>query len=217
LVTADQKVDDWMKPVDGKPGVFRTANVGLTSDIEFAPFYTMPRRRYAVYWDVFTPAEWQKTSEAFAAEADKKKKLEAATVAFAQPGQMQTERDFGQQGEDTSPVQLMGRYGRQATKWFSFELPVEPSHPMLLVVTYSNDARGRKGEFNVLADGTKLGQQTIERRSPEKDARFFDVEYPLPGELIKDKQKITVRFEATEGNVIPGVFGIRTVRGDAIR
>jgi DUF1680 family protein len=217
LVTADQKIDDWLKPVAGKPGVFRTANVGPASDIEFAPFYTMPRRRYAVYWDVFTPAEWQKTSETYAAEADRKKKLDAATVAFAQPGQMQTERDFGQQGEDSSPVQLMGRYGRQATKWFSFELPMDPTHPMLLVVTYSNDARGRRGEFNILADGAKLGQQTIERRSPEKDVRFFDVEYPLPSELVKDKQKITVRFEATEGNMIPGVFGIRTVRADAIR
>ena len=28
-----------------------------------------------------------------------------STVAFAQPGQMQTERDFNQQGEDRSPVQ----------------------------------------------------------------------------------------------------------------
>jgi hypothetical protein len=88
---------------------------------------------------------------------------------------------------------------------------------MLLVVTYSNDARGRRGGFNVLADGTKLGQQLIERRSPEQDVRFFEVEYSLPVEMVKDKQKITVRFEATEGNMIPGVFGIRTVRADAIR
>jgi hypothetical protein len=177
----------------------------------------MARRRYAVYWDVFTPADWKKTSEAYAAEADKKRKLESATVGFAQPGQMQSERDFAQQGEDTSPVQLMGRYGRQAAKWFSFDLPVDPAHPMLLVVTYSNDARARRGEFNVLADGTQLGQQTIGRRSPEQDVRFFDVEYALPAELVKDKQKITVRFEATEGNMIPGVFGLRTVRADAIR
>jgi DUF1680 family protein len=49
LVTTAPKVDDWLKLVAGKPGVFRTENVGLTSDIEFAPFYTMPRRRYAVY------------------------------------------------------------------------------------------------------------------------------------------------------------------------
>jgi DUF1680 family protein len=217
LVTAALKVDEWLKPVAAKPGVFRTENVGLITDIEFAPFYTMPRRRYAVYWDVFTPSEWAKTSAAYAAEAGRKKRLESATVGFAQPGQMQTERDFGQQGEDSSPVELMGRYGRHATKWFSFDLPVDPAHPMLLVVTYSNDARGRRGGFNVLADGTKLGEEVIERRSPEQDVRFFDVEYTLPAELVKDKQKITVRFEATEGNVIPGVFGIRTVRADAIR
>jgi DUF1680 family protein len=216
FVTAEQRVDAWLKPVAGKPGEFRTVNVGLKSDVEFAPFYEMPRRRYAVYWDVFTPAEWTKRSEAYAADEDKKKKLEAATVAFAQPGQMQTERDFAQQGEDTSPVQLMGRYGRQGTKWFSFDLPVDPDHPMTLVVTYSNDARARKGDFLVLADGMKVGEQTIERRTPEQDVRFFDVEYALPTEVLKDKLKVTVRFEAKEGNAIPGVFGIRTVRADAM-
>ena len=130
---------------------------------------------------------------------------------------MQSERDFAQQGEDTSPVQLMGRYGRQATKWFSFDLPVDPGHPMTLVVTYSNDARGRPGGVDIMADGTKLGEQAIERRSPQIDLRFFDVEYPLPAELVNGKQKVTVRFEAKDGNVIPGVFGIRTVRADAMR
>jgi uncharacterized protein len=64
-------------------------------------------------------------------------------------------------------------------------------------------------------DGTKIGEQTIERRTPEQDVRFFDVKYPLPLDLVKGKQKITVRFQAKEGDAIPGVFGIRTVRADA--
>ena len=57
----------------------------------------------------------------------------------------------------------------------------------------------------------------MDRRTPEQDLRFFDVEYPLPLDLIKDKQKITVRFQAKEGAAIPGIFGIRTVRADAAR
>jgi hypothetical protein len=130
---------------------------------------------------------------------------------------MQSERDYGQQGEDTSPLQLMGRYGRQGTKWFSFDLPVDPAHPMTLVVTYSNEVRGRRGSCAVLVEGKKLGEQTVERRTPEQDVRFFDVEYAIPAELVKDKQKVTVRFEASEGSVIPGVFGIRTVRAHALR
>jgi len=130
---------------------------------------------------------------------------------------MQTERDFGEKDEDSSPVQLQGKYGRQGNSWFSYDLPVDPAAPAILVVTYSNDARGRKGGFDVLVDGTKVGEQTMERRTPEQDIRFFDVKYPLPLDIVKGKRKVTVRFQAKEGDAIPGVFGIRTVRGDAAR
>ncbi len=213
FVPKDQSVDKWLKPVAGKPATFRTSDVGLTTDINFVPFYQLPRRRYAVYWDVFTPAEWQKQSEAYQAEQEKQKKLEAATIAFAQPGQMQSERDINQQGEDTTPIQVAGRYGRRGSKWFSFDLPVDPSTPMAMVVTYNTQGRARS--FNVLVDGTKVGEQTMERTSPEQEPRFFDVEYALPADLIAGKQKVTVRFEATNGNDISAVFGIRMVRANA--
>ncbi len=216
FVADRQPVEKWLKPVADKPGTFRTEGVGLSKDLDFVPFYRLPRRRYAIYWDTFTPQEWQRKSEARAAEQEQQKKLEAVTVAFAQPGQMQTERDFNQQGENTSPVQVQGHYGRRGTKWFSFDLPVDPAHPLNLVVTYSNDAR-QNCTFDVLVDGKKVGEQTMERRTPEQDLRFFDVAYSIPAELVKEKQKVTVRFEAISGNEIPGVFGIRMIRADAGR
>lgn len=216
FVTAAQSVDQWLKPVAGKPGMFRTSGVGLTTDIEFHPFYELPRRRYAIYWDVFTPAEWKKKSEAYAAEQEKKKKLDAATVAFVQPGQMQAERDFNQQGEDTSPIQIPGHYGRRGTKWFSFDVPVDTAHPMTLVVTYSNGA-WRNAAFAILVDGTKVGEQKTEHLSPEQTFRYIDVEYPLAASLLQGKQKVTVRFEAASGSEISGVFGIRMVRADSPR
>ena len=214
FVTAEP-IQNWLKPVGGKPGTFRTSAVGLKEDITFVPFYQLPRRRYAIYWDVYTPDEWHKKSDAYLAEQEKQEKLETATVAFAQPGQMQTERDFNQQGEDTSPVQLQGRYGRKGTKWFSFDLPVDSAHPMSMVVTYSND--GRKRSFDVLVDGKKVGEESMDRRTPEQDVRFFDIAYAIPAELVQGKQKVTVRFEATNGNEISGVFGIRMVHSDESR
>lgn len=217
VVVTSENVNGWLKPVSGEPGVFRTADAGPASNIEFRPFYEMARKRYAIYWDVFTPAEWKTKSDAYAAEEARKQRLEAATVAFAQPGQMQTERDYAEQGEDSTPVQIFGHYGRQATKWFSFDLPVDPTHPMTLIVTYSNDARRWPGDFEVFADGTKIGEQTIQRRSPEIDLKFFDVEYKLPPELVAGKQKITVKFQAKDGASVPGVFGIRTVRADVLQ
>ncbi|HKV61365.1 MAG TPA: beta-L-arabinofuranosidase domain-containing protein [Candidatus Acidoferrum sp.] len=216
FVTDARRIEDWLKPVNGRPGTFRTTGVGLSEDITFAPFYQVPRRRYAIYWDVYSSTEWQKKSAAYAAEQQKLKKLDAATVAFLQPGQMQAERDFNQQGEESSPVQLDGRYGRRGTKWFSFDLPVEGSHPLALVVTYSNNAR-RVSSFEVLVDRVKVGEQVVERRSPEQDVRFSDVEYAIPAEVARDKRRVTVRFEAKKESEIPGVFGIRVIRADAKR
>ena len=88
--------------------------------------------------------------------------LELATVAFAQPGEMQPERDFNMQGEDTSADRIMGRPSRRGRNWFSFDLPVDPTHPMTLVVSYYSD-EWRKRTFDIQVEGQKVGEQTIEK------------------------------------------------------
>jgi hypothetical protein len=213
FVAADRPVTEWLKPVEGKPGQFRTDGVGRESDVDFMPFYRLHRRTYGIYWDLFTPADWDKRAAEIAAERQRQQKLEAATVVFVQPGEMQPERDFNYQGEESSPDRVMGRPGRRGSKWFSFDLPVEASRPMALVVTYHSD-EWRKRTFDVLVDGQRVGEQTIEKGGP---VRFFDVEYAVPAGLVKDKQKVTVRFQATGGNEIAAVFGIRMIRADAER
>jgi hypothetical protein len=129
---------------------------------------------------------------------------------------MQTERDSNQQGEGSTPVRPEGHFGRNATKWFSFDLPVDPSHPLTLIVTYSNDNVGGSA-CDVLVDGKKVGDRTGGRRSPEQEIHFFDVEYQLPADLVADKKKVTVRFDATNARSTPSVFGIRMVRSDMER
>jgi uncharacterized protein len=216
LVAPEEPVANWLKPVDGKPGAFRTTGAGLKQDIDFVPFYQVPRRRYAVYWDMYTPVEWTKREADYRVREEKQKKLEAATIAFAQPGQMQAERDTNQQGDSSAPVRVEDRNGRAATKWFSYDLAVDPAHPLTLIVTYSNENRGPSA-CDVLVDGRKVGEQTGQRRSPEQEIRFFDVEYQIPEELIANQNKVTVRFEAANGRSTPSVFGVRVVRSDMER
>lgn len=213
FVSAERPVADWLKPIPDRPGCFRTDAVGKDRDVDFVPFYRLHRRTYAVYWDLFTPSEWEKRAAEIAAEAERQRKLEAATVGFAQPGEMQAERDANMQGEDTTPDRVMGRPGRRGSRWFSFDLPVDPTHPQALVVTYNSDEWQRR-TFEILVDGQRIGEQTIERRGP---MRFFDVEYPVPAELVKDKTKVTVKFQATQNNEIGAVFGLRMIRADAQR
>ena len=129
---------------------------------------------------------------------------------------MQAERDTNQQGESSSPVRVDDRNGRAATKWFSYDVPVDSAHPLTLIVTYSNENRGPSA-CDVLVDGKRVGEQTGSRRSPEQQVSFFDAEYRIPVDLIAGKTKVTVRFEAANGTSTPSVFGVRIVRSDMER
>ena len=216
LVAAGRPVASWVKPVPGKPSTFTTDGVGRDHDVTLVPFFELQRRTYAAYWDLYTPAGWAAhASEVRAAEA-KQRRLEEATLGFAQPGQMQAERDANYQGEHVSPAWAGGRYGRRGAGWFSMDLAVDPARPVTLVVTYAGDERATR-TFDILVDGSTVASQAVERRSPEKNIGFFDIDYRLPADLTRGKQKITVRFQATGGNELAAVYGIRTVRALAER
>lgn len=208
FVSDEPEVSAWLRPVSGRPGVFRSEGAGRDHDVELTPFYRLHRRTYAAYWDVFTQAEWKARAAELAIEAETLRRLEAATVAYAQPGEMQPERDFNQQGEDTSPERTMGRAGRRGRNWFSFDLPVDSSQAAALVFTYWND-EWRKRTFEILVDGERIAEQTVEKGG---EPRFFDVRHALPAPLVAGKQKVTVRFQATGGNEIAAVYGIRSIR-----
>jgi DUF1680 family protein len=214
FVAAERPVEEWLKPVSNKNGHFRTEGVGREKDVDFVPFYRLHRCTYAVYWDLFTPSEWEAKAAEYAAERERQRKLELATVAYAQPGEMQPERDYNYQGADDARVtRVEGRPGRRARSWFSFDLPVEPSGPMALVVTYYSEERRRgPARFEILVNDERIAEQEIIRSSP---ARFFDIEYAISAKLVKGKKKVNVRFQAIEDNSVAGVFGIRMVRADA--
>jgi hypothetical protein len=211
LVAAGRPVGDWLKPLAGQPGRFRSEGVGREREVELLPFYQLHRRRYAAYWDFHTPESWAAKSAEIARERERLRRLEAATVAYAQPGEMQPERDFRMQGEETRPDRVAGRACRRGSKWFSFELPVEADKPMALIVTYIRD-EWRRRTFDILVDGARLAEQALEARGPQE---FFDVEYPLPADMVRGKERVTVRFEATGGNEIGAVFGLRMIRAGA--
>jgi uncharacterized protein len=215
LVAADRPLSEWIKAVTDKPGNFRTAGVGREQDVDLAPFYRLHRRAYSIYFDLFTPAEWEKKSAELLAAQERRRKLEAATVAFVdQPGETYSERDFNQRGEDTTPVRVGGRPGRSARKWFSFDLPLGEAQPLKLIVTYHGEERATR-TFEILVDDARVGEQRIERHRPGSPTKsFFDVEYAIPAELARGKQKVTVRFQATGGNETAGVFGVRMIRAD---
>jgi uncharacterized protein len=223
FVAAEQPVATWLKPVADAPGRFRSDNVGRepdaaarVHDVEFQPFFRLHRRTYSTYWDLFTPAEWDAKKAEYAAEAERLRKLEAATVAWLQPGEVVFERPFNYQaGEGAVAQRMLGRPGRHGTTWFSYDMPVDSAHAMMLIATYySGDRRALPANFEIQVDGQRVAAQELRFADPQ---RFFDVEYPVPADLVRSKRKVTVRFQAKTGSQIATVFGLRMIRADAPR
>ncbi|MCX7643628.1 MAG: glycoside hydrolase family 127 protein, partial [Armatimonadetes bacterium] len=103
-----------------------------------------------------------------------------------------------------------GRRWRHAVEggWFSYDLKVDPKHPMELVVTYWGDDGGIRF-FDIVVDDKVIATQRLRR---DKPGRFFDVVYPIPPELTKGKTKVTVRFQAHPKAIAGGIFGLRMVK-----
>jgi DUF1680 family protein len=220
FISKNKPPAEWLQPVADQPGNFSVQGrllEGGTREVTLMPFYRLHRREYAIYWDTYTAEEWLKKSAAFAEEQKRQAQLEAATIAFVQPGDAQKEKAFNQQGEDTTQDRFLGRTARRGKKWFAYDLPVDASHPLALVITYHSEERSKR-TFEILADGYRIGEQVIERSPPgSAEGKFFDVEYKLPAEHLTGKNKITVRFAAKGGNEIAAVYGVRMIRADAER
>jgi hypothetical protein len=222
VFVSDKPIREWLEP-SGASGRFRSAGIGrepdengAVKDVEFQPFYRLHRRMYSTYWDVFTPDEWAEKKAEYAAEAERLRRLDAATVAYLEPGERIFEDRFNfQGGEGTSPGRVVGRPGRRGRSWFSYDVPVEPDHPMALLVThFSDDRRSTPASFEILVDGRRVGEADVDRTDPP---RFFDLEYAIPADLVAGKERVTVRFQAKEGSQIAMVFGVRMVRADQPR
>lgn len=210
LIVGGRPVTDWVQPVPGRPGEFRTAGALEGRDLPLVPFYRLHRRVYSAYFDLFTPAEWEKEAAARAAARARQRDLERATVAYVAPGEARAEREFALQGEEhsVSVEPISGRRARRSKKWFSFEVPVDGAQPAALLVTYHTD-QPRERRFEVLVDGTRVAEESLPGAGT---SRFFDVDYPLPASLVAGRQRVTVRFQATGGREVAPVYGIRSVR-----
>jgi hypothetical protein len=224
LVAAERAVSDWVTPAPTRPGDFRVTQVARVAaqpatpaDVSLTPFYRTQRRTYSVYFDLFTPAEWDARVAELAAAAERARKLAAATLGVVQSGDAQQERDANYQSDppDRTVQRTNNRGSRGGAGWFSIDLPVDANAAMAVLVTYLRP-QGQappEADFQVLVDGTAIGHV-------EPDAKaegFYDVQYAVPAALVRGKAKVTVRFQAAAAGRIAPVFGVRMIRADAIR
>jgi hypothetical protein len=179
--------------------------------VTLVPFHGLHDRRYTVYIDKLTKAEWAAREAELRAEEARRKALEARTVDFFQPGEMQPERDHNLRAHESSTGEFRGRKYRHAHDgWFSFEMKVDADRPNTLSLTYWGSDIGNR-TFDVLVNDRKIATQTLSNNHP---GRFWDQTHELPAEWTKGKKSIVVTLRAHPGNMAGGLFGARTLRAD---
>lgn len=214
LVLGDKAIDEWLKPVEGKPFTWRTQGVGRPTDFTLVPWNRLFDQRYNVYWYLRTDEqqkaiieERKSIAERMAAEMEDAK---ARTIDTVRCGWDEYEQAHNLQSEASNSGWMYRECWREATLggWFSYDLKSDPNAPVSVRCRYWGMDSGRI--FDILVDGEKIAQETL---VGDKGGMLYEIEYPIPFELTRGKDKITVRFQAHPGNIAGGVFAVSVLKG----
>lgn len=142
-------------------------------------------------------------------ESEKLKELRANSVDYIFVGNAQSEGDHQVSGGTVGAFN--NRHYRHGQE-FSYVVKVPQGVDGKLVVTYWGDDVNR--EFDILADGEKLGTQRLQANRP---GQFFDASYVIPASLTLGRtdaygqkvDEVAIRFKVRSGDVAGGVFGVR--------
>ncbi|WP_199615959.1 glycoside hydrolase family 127 protein [Paenibacillus alkalitolerans] len=211
MIVKHKPLSEWLEPIPGRTATFRTKGAGHPRDITLYPFYRMHDKLYSVYFDLFTPEEWAQAEIQYRRARERLLLLENCTIDYAQPGEMQPERDHNFQGDVTRVDELYNRPCRVAGMdgWFSFDMKVQPGVETLLVATYTSAKEMNNIGFDVIVGGMKV--EEVAGGFRESDV-FYNVNYPVPGDTAaKDDGTVAFEFKAYPGHRVRRVFGLRTV------
>ena len=199
-----------LQPVANEPLTFRLTDIVKPQDVTLKPFYALPEERYAFYWRMTTPAKYADEVRALADEDRRQRDLAAKTVDHLTPGEQQLDVDHNVKMEGSRSGMASDHRYRDAWNggWFSYEIKTLPDKPMKLLCNYWG-GEGFERKFDILVDGQKIASQDLHDNKP---GEFFDVEYPVPTDLTRGKNKVTVRFQAVPHGTAGGVFDLRMMQ-----
>lgn len=209
-IVTKESVDNWLKPVRDQSLTWRTAGAGRPADLTLIPFYKLFGERYNIYWKIHTPETYAAMDAKRQARERELEELEARIIDAVQIGSAESETKHALKTEKSRTGLHEGRQWRDAEPggWFSWDFKVEPDKPQAVRCEYWGLDTGRATEIKV--DGVMIAREELRG---ESGSAFFSREYPIPANLVKGKDKISVRFESSAGTVVGGIFGAAIVSG----
>lgn len=212
LVTPTVDANQWFQPAGNGALAFRTAGNAVPKQVQLIPFNQTADEYYTVYWDVFSPREWESQQEVYAEQKRRQKELEDKTVDVLRMGEMQPERDHELLAEKTTTGDEHNRKWRAAGEggFMVFNLKVDLQQPNTLICTYwGMDNRSRI--FDIYINDSLVATEDLNKY---KTSKFYDIGYALPPSLTSGKTTVAVKLVPKANNSAGPVYGVRMAKGD---
>lgn len=182
------------------------------------PFYQIHHDRYMCYWYQQTPENFAKSDMAQSEAAIEA--LKNRTIDFVAPGEQQSEAGHEYNySSDSGKGSHNGESYRDAKAGgyvqFSLFNKDAVTDSLAIMCRFTTDDHGRTATLTV--DGTKIADITIPGRVRNSENGFYNIEFPIPAELMKDskgkiKTSYKVRLSATGTTPNPGLYYLRLVK-----
>ena len=217
LVSEDRNPGSFIEATSPR-GDFRVTHAARTTAqttpqvLTLAPFHRTHRALYSVYFDLLTAAEFDRRNTQAAAATVLEQRLVERTIGMVTVGDAASETAAKYVSDPATRVvgRNEDRTQRSGTGWFSYELPVSATAPMLLAVTYFVEPGlpAPLGPFDIMVDGALLAHY----QPDHAQSGFHRKQYLMPETLTRGKTMCTFRLQAVNGGRIAPVFELRTVR-----
>jgi len=210
LMTKDTVPAHWLVPVEGKENTFKTSDSAYPRDVELKPFYRTQDCHYTVYWDTYTKEEWKQHQQEYEEKLRQQKDLEQKTIDLFRIGEMQPERNHNFKDTKSWVGEYKSKKYREADRggWISFTMKVKKGEPAALVLEYWGGFSGSR-TFDIQVEGKVIASENITSKKP---GEFFHETYPIPENLTRNKNEISVKFLPHDGHRAGPVFSVRTIR-----
>ena len=97
--------------------------------------------------------------------------------------------------------------------WISYDLKVDSGRPMdFITKQWGSDGGNRR--YDIYCDGTQFSYDELNLFMP---GEYYYMRHPIPFELTKGKQKVTIKMQAIDAqNTVGGVFGVYTALSEEV-
>ena len=97
--------------------------------------------------------------------------------------------------------------------WISYDMQVDPERPVDFITRqWGGDGGNRR--YNIYCNGTLFSYDELNYFAPSE---YYLMRHPIPFDLTKGKQKVTIKMQSTDAdNIVGGLYGAYTALSESV-